>query len=114
MALREWKTKTGRTRESVNENERQNRGGGGTNLFAVADYQKISLLLYFFSRKTIGTAVNLDSLTAVTGVFPPSCSLIVDRGDIYFVRVFKKFIDFRKIARMTSPDGMSFCFSRNT
>ena len=25
MALREWKTKTGRTRESVNENERQKR-----------------------------------------------------------------------------------------
>jgi hypothetical protein len=90
------------------------RGGGGTP-FAVAEYQKISLLLYFLSRKTIGTAINLDSLSrAVTGVFPPSCSLIVDRGDIYFVRAFKKFIGFRKIARMTSPDRMSFCFSRST
>jgi hypothetical protein len=83
--------------------------------FAVAEYQKIFLLLYFLNWKTIGTAINLDSLSrAVTGVFPPSCSLIVDRGDIYFVGAFKKFIDFRKIARMTSPDRMSFCFSRGT
>ena len=80
-----------------------------------SEYQEISLLLYFLSWKTIGTAINLDSLSrAVTGVFPPSCSLIVERGDIYFVRVFKKFIDFGKIARMTSPDRMSLCFSRNT
>ena len=88
---------------------------GKTTPFAVAEYQEISLLLYFLSRKTIGTAINLDSLSrAVTGVFPPSCSLIVDRSDIYFVRIFKKFIDLRKIARMTSPDRTSFCFSRNT
>ena len=65
--------------------------------FAFAEYQEISLLLYFLSRKTIG--INLDSLSrAVTGIFPSSCWLIVDRGDIYFVRVFKKSIDFRKIA----------------
>jgi hypothetical protein len=113
MVLRERKTKTGGTRESANENERQKRKKKKTP-FALAEYQKISLLLYFLSRKTIGTTINLDSLNrAVTGVFPPSCSLIVNRGDIYFVRVFRKFIDLRKIARMTSPDRMSY-FSRNT
>ena len=54
---------------------------------------------YFLSRKTIGTAINLDSLRrAVTAVFPPFCSLTVDRGHIYFISVFRKFIDFRNIA----------------
>jgi hypothetical protein len=47
MALREWKTKTGRTRESVKENERQKRGKQTP--FSVAEYQEISLLLYFLS-----------------------------------------------------------------
>ena len=79
--------------------------------FAVAEYQEISLLLYFLSRKTIGTAINLDSLSrAVTGVFPPSYSLIVDRGDIYFVRVFKKFIDLKKIALYVSRQKVFLFF----
>jgi hypothetical protein len=71
MALREWKTKTGTARESVNENERQKRERERETPLAVAGYQEISLLLYFLSQKTIGTAINLDSLSrAVTGVFP--------------------------------------------
>jgi hypothetical protein len=95
----------------VNENERQKRK---KTHFDVAEYKEISVA-YFISQKTIAIAINLDSLSrAETGIFPPSCSLIVDWGDIYFVRVFKKFTDFRKIARMTSPGRMPFCFSRNT
>jgi len=59
----------GEDKGGLNENERQKREKKTP--FAFTEYQEISLLLYFLSRKTIGK--NLDSLsTAVTGIFPPS------------------------------------------